>query len=1041
MLISDIAIRRPVFTTMVTSGLMVLGLIAFSRLGVDLFPDIAFPIVVVSVPYPGAGPEEVETLVTRPVEDAVASVANLDEMHSYSRDSLSLMILQFKLEADIRIAVSDVRDKVAAVRAVLPRDVRDPIVNRFDPTAMPVLSYAVSSPGGSLETRRIAEDLIKPAIERVQGVAGANVYGGSEREIRVELDAQKLEAAGLSPSQVGQMLAAEGIDVPAGHMVQPGRETGIRTTGRFQSVDDLGDVVLVAMGSTQVRLRDVAAVRDTVKEKRTLTRVDGVDSVSFDVVKQAGTNTVDICDKVFKVVAELEKTLPAGTKISMLLDSSSFIRMNMEDLKHSIVYGGAMAILVIFLFMLDWRSTFISALALPTSIVTTFFAMWMFGFTLNMISLMGLSLAIGLLIDDAVVVRENIFRHMERGEDPVTAARRGTGEIGLAVMATTFTVVAVFIPVAFTGSLVGRMLREFGLTVAAAVMVSLFVSFTLDPMLSARLVKRVRRHGEAEKLHPVLGIVNKGYDLLDGTYRRLLGWVLSGVGPKLVVVAFATIALFGSIVVAGRYMGKEFAPEQDRGEFMVQVELPPGTSFTETDRVTVLVEKAIREDPDTRLVFTTVGPGEDVSKARVQVKTTTVEERRRTIKDIQEDLRVRLAKIPNLRFTMALPGMGNLTEWPVMLFVKGPDLKVLSDLAEQGHEALRTTPGTADAWNNFTEGKPELRLALDRRLLGDAGLNVATVALGMRTAVDGDLPAKYREGDRDYDIRVLLRPEDRSDRRLLETLTFPSRRGRLVRLSEVARLEPGTGPNVIERIDRQRTITLTSNLLGRPLGAVVDETKAKLAKVKMPPGYQWEWAGQAKRMAETFSSLGLALGVAVIFIYLVLASQFESFVHPFTIMLSLPLAIVGALLALFLTGKALGMSSFIGIILLMGLVTKNAILLVDNANQHQHAGKTPTEALLIAGPTRLRPILMTSAAMVLGMLPGAMSRGAGSEFRAPMSTAVIAGVVTSTFLTLVVVPVAYTWLDRLRNKNPAVKLESVIEDETAGDPAPHAEAP
>jgi hydrophobe/amphiphile efflux-1 (HAE1) family protein len=1032
MFLSDVSIKRPVFTAMVTIGLMTLGFLATKNIGVDLFPDVAFPIVTVQTIYPGAGPEEVEQQVSKQIEEAVASTNGVDTVKSFSRDSVSIVVIQFKLEADVKAAATDVREKIAAIRTKLPKDIKDPIIQRFDPSALPILTYVVSSNRNPAETRRYAEDVIKPKLESIDGVAAVNVIGGLEREVRVFIDRRKLDSLGMSLAQVAQQLGSEGFDLPAGRITSGANELNIKTEGRFRSLDELRNVVVASLASgAQVRLKDVASVEDSYKEVRTTTRLDGNPSVTLEVQKQAGSNTVAIADKVYKSIEKVKGQLPSDFKILNAIDQSVFIRRNIDAVSHDIIFGGLMAVLVIFLFMLDWRSTLISSLSLPTSVVTTFLAMWWMGFTFNMMSLLALSLSIGLLIDDAVVVRENIYRHMEMGKDPVTAAREGTNEIGLAVMATTFTIVAVFVPVGFMGGLVGKMFKQFGLTVAAAVLVSLFVSFTLDPMMSARVMKPVEKgHHEKLKHHPIYGRILAFYEAMDNYYRDVLRWALS---HKWLVMLGAAGLFFGSMFLT-KYMGKEFVTPEDRGEFRVALEMPAGTSLPEMERVTTEAEAIIRKaSPEVKSLYTVVGPSEEANKANVRVYAVKKDQRPGITQwDIQGKIRQALSTVPNLKFSANDLGLiEGGDERPVMLFLRGEDYEKLQEVARNVLAVVRDVKGATDVDMSFRAGKPETNVRVDRAKAADLGVGVGTVAQTLRLALEGDIVAKYRDGDRDYDVRVQLTPEDRASLETLPSLTVPvtgRKMGvmpnpmaapRLVEIRDVANIISTTGPATIERENRQRQIIITSNLSNRPLGDVIADIEVGLKKVQMPVGVTYTFGGQAERMAETFSNMGLALGIAILFIFFVLASQFESIIHPFTIMFALPLAIVGALLLLFLAGQSIGMPAMIGIILLMGLVTKNAILLVDYANELRERGYKMVDALLEAGPTRLRPILMTSAAMVLGMVPAAMSTNEGSEFRSPMSTAVIGGVVASTFLTLLVVPIVYSWMDRFTSRGRA----------------------
>jgi hydrophobe/amphiphile efflux-1 (HAE1) family protein len=1016
MRISDIAIDRPVFTTMLTIAACVLGALALDRLTIDLFPKFNLPIVFITTPYPGASPEEVEAQVSKRIEEAIASVSNVDHVRSTSRDSVSTVMVQFELDTDMRQASSDVRDAVALIRSQLPRDIKEPIVARFDPTAFPVLGYTVSSPRTPLETRDLVDQVVRPALERVEGVGAITIQGGDVREIRVELDAGKLDAVGITIAQVTRVLEGEGFDLPSGRLTIGGRELGLKMAGRFRSPSEIGEVVLSALpDGTQVRVHDVGRVVDSVRERRTLTRTNGVASVGFEVQKQGGSNTVQVVDSVEHALEKLAKTLPPDVKVSKILDGSRFIRVNISSLRETLVLGAVFAVFVIFVFMLDWRSTLISALALPTSVITAFFVMWRLGYSLNVMTMLGLSLSIGLLIDDSVVVRENIFRHMELGEDPITAARKGTAEIALAVTATTFTIVAVFGPIAFMGGQIGQIFEQFGVTIAAAVIVSLLVSFTVDPMLSARLVQKVpENHHELMRKHAVYGPLVRFYDALGVHYRELLEWVLA---HRLTVVIGCFALFFGSVSLVSM-MGVDFFGRTDQGIFTTVLELPAGTPLAESDRVAREVEGFLRELPEARTVASVVGFREQVNKSSLRTTLTPKNERKRTIGEIMQLVRDRLDAMPGVTYTLREVGIASEDQSdamnaPILLDVRGPDFVQLTDFAERVFALVKRTEGVKDPDLSYRPGPPEQRLVLDRTRAGDHAVPFAAAAVTLRSALEGELVGRYRDGERDVDVRVQLRPADRDSLDKLGSLSVMSQRAKPVYLREIANVSEGASPATIERGDRQRQITISAQTDGRSLGDVTHDIEQGLERMQKVPGYTVRWGGEAEQMEDTKKNLGLALALAVFFIYFVLASQFESFIHPFTIMVSLPMAIVGAFSALFLFDLALSMAAMIGVILLMGLVTKNAILLVDCTTQLRNQGLTIHEALLTAGETRLRPILMTSAAMVLGMLPAALGHDEGSEFFSPMAIAVIGGVITSTFLTLLVVPVVYTWLDRL----------------------------
>ena len=1020
--LSAIAIKRPVFAVMVTLALMVFGAIGLSRLGTDLFPDVSFPVVVVNVPYPGASPSEVEQLVSKPIEDAVVSLNGIERVRTQSREGLSTTVVVFKLGIDIQEAATQVRERVAQTRARLPQEVKEPAITRLDVGATPVLTYTLSGGGKSLaETAKFARDVLKPALEQVEGVGSVDVKGGAEREVHVELDLARVDALNLSPLAILARLKEQNLTVPAGHFDEGTREISVRTVGELNTVDQIREmIVATAVDGSSVKLADVANVEDGFEELRTRIRANGEPAVSFDIVKQSGTNTVAVADKVKEKLSKLEKALPPGMTPKLIIDQSRFIRENAHEVEIAIVFGGAMAILVILLFMLDLRSTLISAVALPTSVIATFMLMYLLGFSLNMMTLLGLSLAIGLLIDDAVVVRENISKHLERGVPPMQAALDGTKEIALSVFATTMTVVAVFVPVAFMSGVVGQFFRQFGLTIAGATLMSLFVAFTLDPMLSSRFSK-AHVKGKRDPFALLKRPFELAFEAVDASYRQVLGWA---VRHRWTVGLLAIGSLVGMGYIA-KYTGSEFVAEEDRGQFVTEITLPAGTSLEETSRLTLAMEKQILADKRFVTLLTTLGPDGETSKAKLRVVTVPKAERSVGLHDLQAIVRTLALKIPGAKVAITPPPFveGAQTEAPIMVQVRAPTYAELEPLAKQFQKALQAIPGVTDVEEKFDPGRPELRVSVDRDRAASAGVPVQLIGMTLRTAIEGEEAGKMRQGKDEIPIRVRLTSADRDTVDDVLRMTVWTPKGR-VAIGDLAKVERGEGPTVIEREDRERQIVIWASPLGRPLGEIVPEMDAAFAKIKLPPGASVHQDGQVRQMNESNSSMGLALGLAVIFIYIVLASQFESFIHPLTIMLTLPLALVGAIMALFIAQQTISMGSLIGIILLMGLVTKNAILLLDRAivRVREH-GDTPLHAILEAGPERLRPILMTSAAMILGMLPTALSHGEGSEFRAPMAVAVIGGVISSTLLSLVVVPAFYLAIEgvkaRLARARPA----------------------
>jgi hydrophobe/amphiphile efflux-1 (HAE1) family protein len=1019
MTLSEVAIKRPVFTTMVSLGIVVLGVMSFFRLGVNLFPDVQFPVVTVSTIYPGASPTEIETQVTEKIEDAVVSIAGVDRIQSYSSESVSNVVIFFDLDADPMESATQVRERVAQVRALLPRDVEAPTVARIDIGAAPIMLYTLSGGTDVQALREYAEDDLRPILEQVDGVASIRVLGGRERQVNVLLDLDRVQALGMTPVSIVDRIRMENVSVPGGGFDEGDRRIAVRTLGELRSVDELRELPIgTGPGGSIVRLRDVGEVEDGFEDLTTIVRANGEPAVVFEVLKTSGSNTVEVAELVRERLASL--TMPEGVSASVIMDQSEFILENAHEVEIALLFGGAMAILVILLFLLDLRSTFISGLALPTSVLGAFFLMYMLDFTLNMMTLLGLSLAIGLLIDDSIVVRENIMKYLERGEDPVTAAQKGTREITLAVVATTATLCAVFVPVAFTEGMVGQFFREFGLTIAGATIISTWVAFTLDPMLSALLARKIE---PGQSLHeadqgpfrfikrPLL----RFYEALDAVYAGLLAWILKRriTMAAGLVLAFGT--LFGSCTLVP-LMGSEFTSPEDRGMYNVDIDLPAGTRLEESARLSLAAERELVADPRFVTIYAQAGVSGRTNRVTYRVVALPKTERTETQADLQRITReVILRHIPEAEVTISDPSIvEGARDYPIQIDITGDDYETLEPAAERMREIMATIPGTRDVDLQYQPGSPELGVHVDRDRASQLGAPLAMVARTVRASLEGEVAGVYRDADDEVDIRVRLRPEDRSDAQRIAGLRVQTAGG-FVPLSDLATVERTESPAEIQRANRRRVITLTGAPDGRALGDVVTEFERRVRQEQLPAGVSWSLEGQAKMMNESNENMGIALLLGIVFIYLVLASQFESFLHPITIMMALPLAVVGAIVALFLQGSTLSMGATIGIILLMGLVTKNGILLVDHAvAKVREEGWDPHRAILDAGPARLRPILMTSAAMVLGMLPTALNDGPGSEFRSPMAMGVIGGVISSTFLTLIVVPIFYLMMEAVR---------------------------
>ncbi len=1014
MWLSRISVHRPVFITMVVGMLMVLGIIGLTRLPVDKFPEVSLPVITVVVPFPGASPAQVEDEVVKPIEDAVAGLEGLDEIVAFARENVGVVVVVFGMDAPIEQVSAELRDRVFGLKAFMPDGVEDPIFKRIDPAATPVMTLAVASDLDELATRDIAEREIKPRLERIEGVGAVEVQGGQEREIHVELDLAKMAELRIPLQQVAQLVGYDTLDIPGGHIELGEARIGLRSVGAVEDLDELGAIVIQGFPAP-IYLRDIATIRDGIVDQTSLARVDGRRAITLEVIKESGANTVAVCEAVRELAEEL--ALPGGVGIQPVIDNSTMAQDMLLEMQRALIIGAAMAILVVYLFMLDWRSTFISATALPTSVISTFFFMWLFGFSLNILSLIAMALAIGVLIDDAVVVREVIYRHLEEGKGAIEAALEGTREVALAVLATTLCIVAVFVPVGFMQGMVGQFFAQFGLTVAIAVVVSLFIAFTVDPMLSARMSKVVKPEERGAVARAILAF----HAGVERNYRDLLDWSL---GHGKTVIALALL-LFGGSLGMVAITGGEFIPDYDQSQFVVDVDLAPHTALLPAEHVAESIEDKLGEIPEVEHVYTVVGREGASDFVQLRAVTAPKSERSRSIYAIQDQARGLLRDIPGVTIGVRDPPLleGSKMGTDIEVEIRGDDIEHLQAVADAVRLGMGRIDGALNVRSSYRPGRPELQLDVDRGKAGAAGVSVGQAGITLRMAVAGQVVGKYRTGGRSHDIRLMARHEDHTPDALTNNLLLlspiprvedPWGRGTPVALGNVARLRWETAPAVIERHDRQRKLTVSCGVQDRPLSDVVTDVQAMLDGLEKPDDVDLAILGMAEVAGDALNDLLFALGLSIIFVYAVLASQYESFIHPFTIMLSLPLAVVGAFATVFLMGWAIGIVTMLGIILLMGLVTKNAILLVDRANQLVEEGLGPRRAMLEAGQERLRPILMTSLAMILGMLPPALSQGSGSEIFQPMAVPVIGGLVASTLLTLVVVPVVWLWVEKLR---------------------------
>jgi HAE1 family hydrophobic/amphiphilic exporter-1 len=1016
MFLSNLSIRQPVFATMMVVALVVVGIFSYQELKIDLFPNIDIPVVSITTQYPGVAPETVETEVTKRIEEAVNPIGGIRHISSTTTEGFSTVIVEFRLGTDIRVALQEVQGKINSIRSLFPREVKEPVIQQFRIEDLPILSVVVLSPNLDAKAlTTLAEKVLKRRLENISGVGQVRLVGAARREIHVLLDRDKLKAYGLTYPQVLAALRRENMDVPAGKLDQGIRESLVRVAGRAKEPRDFNQLIVAEKDGYPIILSALGRIEDGIEEQRSFSLLDGEPALALQIQKQTGANTVQVADSVKEGLKKLQAEMPRGVELRVVQDNSVFIRDAVHDVRTTLILGAILTVFVVFVFLNSWRSTVITGLTLPVSVISAFTIMRVLGFTLNVLTLMGLSIAIGMLIDDAIVVRENIVRHMEHGQDHMNAAIEGTAEIGLAVMSTTFTIVAVFIPVAFMGGIVGRFFYQFGMTVGFAVLVSLFVSFTLDPMLSSRWydpsIEVGRRKGWISRL---LENFNRRLGDLHGVLERTLGWALRH-RPAVVGIALLTVVV--SLFIFGR-LGSAFIPDYDRGEFQVSFKMPPGTTLRETAEVGRRLHELLKRQPGVDYTFVAIGAAgtTPVNEGGVYVKLLPRRQRKLTDLQLRQVVREELAHWPVLRSSVEeAEQMGEAR--PIQISVRGNDLDQINDVAAQVMAISRRTRGATDVDSSREDPRPEVRVRLDRKAASDLGLDLGTVASLVRGLIAGEVVSQYQDRDGDaYDVRVRLEEDQRHLREDLEDIYVPVTKGfpvagQGVPLTQVAALEDSEAASVIRRRDLLREVRVMASTQGRSLGDVINEMRAKNAALNIPPGVVIDYTGQAEDLRETFYYIYRALILAVIFIYAILASQFRSFFHPLAIMLTLPLSLLGVALMLWMSHDTLNIMSQIGVIMLMGLVTKNAILLVDYANRMRREGETRPRALITAAKVRLRPILMTTTAMIFGMLPLAFEIGAGSEMRAPMARAVIGGLITSTLLTLIAVPVVYTYLD------------------------------
>jgi HAE1 family hydrophobic/amphiphilic exporter-1 len=1038
MIISDFAIKRPVVTIVTMVAIVVFGLFALFSLDVDEFPDIANPIVFVAVPYPGASPGQVEREVVERMEEAFNSISGVDRITSTSSDGFAQIIVQFVFGKSPEQASQDVRDAISSIRDRLPPEMREPLLRKFDPNDLPIVSLVLESTSmGPGELTLLADPGVTKELRAIPGVAQVTVVGGTDREIAVKLDPAALRSNGVSVSQVVGALQAQNLAAPVGRVNAEFEEETIRLQSRVQTVEEFRQLVIASRGGQLIRLDDVGDVADTAAEARSLALYNGVDAVGIDVTKSKGASTATVADAVKAAVAQIQKRLPAGTKIDVVKDAGARVEASVANVQEALVEGALLTVFVVFLFLNSWRSTVITGLALPVSTIAAFIAVKAFGFTLNTMSLLGLSLAIGILIDDAIVVRENIVRHVEMGEGHMTASHRGTDEIGLAVAATTLSIVAVFAPIAFMQGIAGQWFKPFALTIACAVLVSLFVSFSLDPMLSAYWPDPEIEEGQHR--NPIARLLlrfNTWFDRQADRYRTVIAWALD---HRWTMIGLATASFVLAIVLQGLFGGGGFAPVSDRSEITINIETPPGSAMGYTRLMAEEIGAIIRGHKEVAYTYTSIGTASGsgaVDLGSIYVRLVPKRKRSSSQQALSATIRQEIATIGGITTSVASGGFGG-NQKQISIEVRGENDAEMNRAAEAIAAEMRMVRGAADVGLSTRGQKPEIEIALNRSLIGTMGLTAAQVAQSLRPAFAGlDVGDWVDPTGRTRDVVVRLEASARENVADLVNLPLvvstsmgpaavmgaggapagaPGGGASIVPLGQIAEVRQTVGPASIDHLDRDRVITVGANTQGRSLSEVNNDIQKRIKAIDLPPGIQVTQGGEVKNQAQVFTSIFAALGLAVLLMYLILVVQFGSFLDPLAIMISLPLSLIGVVLALLATGDTLNIMSLIGVILLMGIVAKNAILLIDFAKwTREEKGIPLRDALIEAGRVRLRPILMTTMALIAGMIPVAIGAGEGADFRAPLGRAVIGGTITSTVLTLLVIPTIYEIFDEWR---------------------------
>lgn len=1000
------SVKKPVTITMIVLIIILLGVVSLSKLQIDLMPSIELPIAIVQTSYSGAGPEEIENLITKPLEQVLVTIENIDTITSISNEGSSILILQFNFNTDMDDTTLQMREKIDMIKGYLPDGTTSPIVMKMDPNSMPIMQLAISTKGDIYTTQKIAEDVVQPRIERIEGTASANVSGGLEREVEIMLKEEMLKGYNLNSKYVAQILQSENLNLPGGTVMKGSNKLNVRTIGEFKSVEEIKNVNIPLTKGGTVRLRDIAEVKLTNKEQSSITKLNGQDVVQISVMKQSDANTVNVAGKVNEQIKKIKAEYP-DLNIEAVFDQSKYINLSIKNLVNTAVTGAVLAIIILLVFLRSFKTTLVIALSIPISVITTFTLLYFTGITLNMMTIGGLALGIGMLVDNSIVVLENIYRNRSLGIDRITASIDGTNEVSMAVTASTLTTVAVFLPIVFTGGLAATIFKDFALTIVIALFSSLFVALTLVPMMSSKLitVKNMESEEAQEKRHGIIIV----------TYKKILSWSLR---HRIITVALS-VALFIISIVMVVAVGAEFFPATDQGQINVSVSLPAGSELEKTDAILGEIQSIILKTPEVKTIFTSSG-GQGImslssgsNSGSIMIMLKDLKDRSRSTKEISDEIRKAVRDVPGADISVteaSLMTMG-VSGGSISISVKGDDMDTLKSIGDDFKEIVEKVEGTREVKTSYKDGIPEVQIIADRSIASQYGLSTAQIGTSVNNTLAGANVTKFKIDGNEINVRLKGDSIYGQGISILEMLPVSTITGGNIPLSEVAQIKVENGPISITRENQTRVMTVSGSVIGRDIQSVSNEIMQKLKEYNMPNGYEYSFGGETQQIQETFSDLFLAMAMAILLVYMIIAAQFESLIQPLSIMFSVPLALSGGFIGLYATGLPLNVVGIIGFIILVGIVVNNAIVLVDYINNRRKRGEDRTVAILKAGPIRIRPILMTALTTILGLVPMAIGSGEGGELTQSMGVVVIGGLALSTALTLIIVPVMYTVFD------------------------------